>query len=155
MWTMERIDRLIELWNGGHTATEIALEPEFTGLTRNAVIGKLWRLRKRQPERFRPDRLPAPRPLRELKKRIVRKARMAAAMKKPPLVDLAPPRQANGGVPLFEIDPHGCRFIISSQAGRVPTHLYCGVIVSGLGAGDPPLNCYCGFHQVVMGRSVD
>lgn len=41
-WTDERIDRLVELWNEGKTATEIA--EDLGGVSRNAVIGKAHRL---------------------------------------------------------------------------------------------------------------
>jgi hypothetical protein len=143
-WTAEQRQRVIELWNRGYTATQIALQPEFRGLTRNAVIGKLWRLRKREPGHFRPDRLPQPRPVRELKKRLIRRASVMtkASLSPPP----PPPPRRNGGVALLDIAPNGCRFIISSDARRAPTHLYCGELVAEVGAGDPPPNCYCQFH---------
>ncbi len=41
-WTDERIDRLMTMWEGGATASQIA--EELGGVSRNAVIGKAHRL---------------------------------------------------------------------------------------------------------------
>ena len=49
-WTEERVQLLTELWNAGHPAVEIA---EKLDVSRNAVIGKLYRLelsKRRKPE---------------------------------------------------------------------------------------------------------
>jgi len=42
VWTQERIERLEELWAGGHSAGVVARE---FGVTRSAVIGKVSRLK--------------------------------------------------------------------------------------------------------------
>lgn len=44
-WTDEAVERVKKLWDDGRSAAEIALMIGG-GLTRNAVIGKLWRLKK-------------------------------------------------------------------------------------------------------------
>ncbi len=41
-WTPEKIDKLKQLWGKGNTAAQIA--SIIGGITRNAVIGKVWRL---------------------------------------------------------------------------------------------------------------
>jgi len=41
-WTDERIEKLMKMWEGGSTASQIA--EELTGVSRNAVIGKAHRL---------------------------------------------------------------------------------------------------------------
>jgi len=41
-WTTEKVDKLVELWGKGSTAKEIA--STIGGVTRNAVIGKAYRL---------------------------------------------------------------------------------------------------------------
>jgi len=49
-WTEARVARLRQLDALGHSASEIA---EALGTTKNAVIGKLWRLRQTLP--FNPE----------------------------------------------------------------------------------------------------
>lgn len=72
-WPPDLQARVIELWNGRYSAGQIALKPEFRGFSRNAVIGQLWRLRKKCPERFLPSRLPGPRPKAKVKHRVKRR----------------------------------------------------------------------------------
>jgi hypothetical protein len=45
-WTVERTDALQALWRDGESATQIAAK---LGCTRNAVLGKLYRLREPEP----------------------------------------------------------------------------------------------------------
>tara|TARA_R110000868_G_scaffold145660_4_gene366003 strand:- start:2700 stop:3236 length:537 start_codon:yes stop_codon:yes gene_type:complete len=42
-WTDERVERLKQLWSEGHSASEVA--KTLGGITRNAVIGKVHRLK--------------------------------------------------------------------------------------------------------------
>jgi GcrA cell cycle regulator len=44
-WTDERIDRLKTMWEKGMTASQIA--EDLGGVSRNAVIGKAHRVRRR------------------------------------------------------------------------------------------------------------
>jgi GcrA cell cycle regulator len=53
-WNLERTARLQLLWSGGYSASEIARV--LGGLTRNAVIGKIHRLKLRSPGRARARR---------------------------------------------------------------------------------------------------
>ncbi len=41
-WTDERVSKLIKLWSEGHSASEVA--ERLGWVTRNAVLGKLWRM---------------------------------------------------------------------------------------------------------------
>lgn len=41
-WSEERVERLIELWNSGLSASQVA--KRLGGVTRSAIIGKLYRL---------------------------------------------------------------------------------------------------------------
>src|SRR6516225_7943336 len=68
-WPEELQARLIALWNAGLSSSKICRQPGFIGLTRNSVIGQLWRLRKRYPERFLNTRLPKPRRLHPRRRR--------------------------------------------------------------------------------------
>jgi hypothetical protein len=156
-WPEELQVRLVALWNAGLSSGMICRQPGFIGLTRNAIIGQLWRLRKRHPERFLNSRLPKPRRVRPRRRRggrLTGHIHMTTFSRKPP----TPPKPSPApdpkapGIPLLELDPNGCRFIVSSENGRVPTHLYCGVDASpwaGLGY-DPPADCYCGYHQRLL-----
>jgi len=158
-WPPDLQARVIELWNGRYSAGQIALKPEFRGFSRNAVIGQLWRLRKKCPERFLPSRLPGPRPKAKVKHRVKRrrgnpKGSMGPIIMRkitpPSLPQIASDRP---GIALFEVAPNGCRYIVSTQHGRTPTHLYCGVGVATSAPGDPPPDCYCDYHRVLMGRT--
>lgn len=66
MWTDERIERALALRAEGRSATEIARD--LGGVTRNAVLGKLDRLKKHRPVvaaypgRFNKKRIVAPAP---------------------------------------------------------------------------------------------
>lgn len=42
-WTPDRVKRLSQLWDDGYSALQIAAD--LKGVSRNAVLGKVWRLR--------------------------------------------------------------------------------------------------------------
>jgi len=148
--------RLVALWNAGLSPRQIALEPEFLGFSRNAVIGKIWRLRHVYPDWFRyvplPRCQPAPRARKRRPLRHIGHNAMGEFGSKRPRIKPAPLIELPAdivGTPLLELEPNGCRFIVSSWDGRVPTHLYCGR-PGPAAAGDPPLNCYCDYHEQRM-----
>ena len=63
MWTDERVELLKKLWNDGLSASQIAAE--LGGITRNAVIGKVHRLKlstRAKPTSSAPRARTAPRP---------------------------------------------------------------------------------------------
>ena len=154
-WPEELQARLITLWNAGLTSSKICRQAGFIGLTRNSVIGQLWRLRKRYPERFLNSRLPKPRRLHPRRRRHggrltghIHMGEFGSKRSRSAPVIIEVPADFVG-LPLLELEPRGCRFIVSSQDGRVPTHLYCGRpagAFAGIGY-DPPADCYCDYHE--------
>lgn len=143
-WTPQLYERLKELWNGGMKAREICLQREFRGCTRNAILGMLFRLRAKDPSVVRSVATGRRSPRRKR----VRMVRVVNKSKPPqPVVTYSAPASLYLG--LLELPLMGCRFIVSSQANRVPTHLYCGLDASAFARQDG-FNCYCGFHQRLM-----
>ena len=60
-WTDERIEKLMKMWEGGATASQIA--DELGGVSRNAVIGKAHRLGlKARPSPVKPNERPDAQP---------------------------------------------------------------------------------------------
>lgn len=105
LWTVIKVEQLRELWADGLTTREIAVELG-RGFTRNAVIGKAWRLRlklgprpKGSPQVSRPN--PAPKP-----KEIT-----------PPAPEIPPPRTPSPWpqprmrrLQLVDLELHHCRW---------------------------------------------
>ena len=146
-WTEDRVERLRALWAEGHSASVIA--KELGGVTRNAVIGKVHRLRlegrapaRRAPKRRQPpntvkrpprarnggsiaidlDKNPEPAPVPEPKVRPVP----------------APLPPVEGKIKdIMELDRHTCRWPIGDPGDE--NFAYCGERVS---AGYP----YCEHH---------
>jgi len=111
-WTDERVDRLKSLWKDGLSASQVARA--LGGVTRNAVIGKLHRLKLTgsRPATTRPRRTAAIRPARPTGRRM--RARPACAPA--PIVVAAPE-----GPGLFrsfaELKPRCCKWPIGDPAG--------------------------------------
>src|SRR5215472_14985124 len=98
------------------------------GYTRNAILGRLWRLRKERGDdvvakkhSVKPANAGPP------KKRVRRKVPFAPTAPKslplPPMIELPADLV---GVNLLDLELAGCRFVINSVEGRDPVHLYCG-----------------------------
>lgn len=146
-WTVERELTVRRLWKAGHSAGEINLE--LGGTTRNAVIGKLFRMGltkgdraegveikclpgartagakvQRRPDGFRrkPDKRPA-KPLQQL---------FAS-----PLPEPAPDIPPHERIPLLALTEDSCRYPIGDP--RTAGFGFCnGKRVNGIS--------YCGFH---------
>jgi hypothetical protein len=149
-WSDAMDEVLIERWRDGDTATEIYRARIFPGFTRNAIIGRLWRLRKKRGAQAvshrDTDPVPAPKPKRKKPNNydVKREAtREPTPLRAPP----APP--AARRLSLFELGPRDCRFIITDNA----PHLYCAVDASEF-ADEFDNNCYCAFHQRLMRASI-
>jgi len=133
-WTVERVQLLRQLWGEGLSASRIALELAC-GITRNAVLGKVWRLLLPQREPRRCARI-VKRPTQE-----IRKVRMPITF----IVDSKPrpSRQSKRApamrcVQLVDLEEHHCRWPIGTP--RSPDFCFCG-------ADRPPKKTYCPFHE--------
>lgn len=124
-WTDERVERMKELWKEGASASEIAREIGG-GLSRNAVIGKVKRLKlgARLSKTLLPSAAEPP---------------LAAPSQSPPssyLVESEPPR-AKTNCTLMELDHNRCRWPLGEPG--MPDFRFCG---------DKPSHGfpYCGLH---------
>src|SRR5215472_6550299 len=155
-WSDERDELLINLWNRGYRASEIERSGEFPGYTRNAIIGRIYRLRQQKGDQVVTKKL-------SVKPTAPKRVRKRKAGPRPPtplpVVPAAPPPIEPVatitvpaflvGVPLVELDDFGCRFIIDTVDTRSPKHLYCGRDALAYREKDGG-NCYCAFHQGFM-----
>ena len=110
-WTDDRVERLKALWKDGLSASQVA--KALGGVTRNAVIGKLHRLKLTgsRPTLPRPRRLSSPRP-----------PRPARRLRRPSLAPLVPAAAAPPEGPgLFrsftELKPRCCKWPIGDPLG--------------------------------------
>ena len=143
----------MELWRE-LSVGEIYISGEFNGCSRNAIIGRVFRLRKRWGTEMVPVKqiaggTPAPKKKRRRKPSYNTGDRQIVIaeptpIRKPP----APPCARR--LPLLELNKNDCRFIVTGD--EVPRHLYCAVDASAF-VGDDGSNCYCAFHQRVMRAS--
>lgn len=124
-WTDERIAQLRDLWAEGLTAAECAVE--IGGITRNAVVGKVFRLKlEPRQERVNPK-----------KRHAKRKARKPAVkIEPPPPPDPTPPTSATR-VSLMELRPNTCRWPTGDVGSE--DFFFCGAPTHA----DKP---YCGYH---------
>jgi GcrA cell cycle regulator len=128
-WTQERVETLKQLWADGLSASEIASSKRLN-TTRNAVIGKVWRLkvsaRSWQPGPHKPRRAngtPKPPPLPPRPK------------PPPPPTPIAPQMRE---LTIFRLQPHHCRWPLGNWLE--PARLFCA-------ADTHEGEIYCPFHQ--------
>lgn len=129
-WTEERVALLRKLWAEGLSASQIA--KQLTGVTRNAVIGKVHRLGL--AGRATPSR-PAKRPVRQARPRVIGPAapRMRLPSNEPRVVipDLEPLRGEDGkAATVLTLNEQMCKYPIGDPTdadfafcGRAPS---CG-----------------------------
>jgi hypothetical protein len=148
-WTPAQRERLVQMWGQGRTATEIYLSGEFPLFTRNAIIGQVHRLRKKlgaEIVTIHGEPPPPNKPRRRHKTNHFKLGERPPELKPTPLrTPPAPPKARR--LPLLQLGPKDCRFIVTNHGTR--EHLYCAVDASAY-AGDDGSNCYCGFHQRLM-----
>jgi GcrA cell cycle regulator len=139
-WTEERVTLLRKLWAEGLSASQIA--KQLTGVTRNAVIGKVHRLGL--AGRATPSR-PAKRPVRAQRPRII--GPTAPRMRPPSLVPaviiphLEPLRDANGrAATVLTINESTCKFPIGDP--NDPDFAFCGRSANPKPGASP----YCADH---------
>jgi GcrA cell cycle regulator len=149
-WTQENEAELTRRWNEGESANQIAVALRGdTGLTRNAVIGKVSRLGLRRSAFAA-----------QVAARVARAPRPPPAPKpvKPPIaakviafpVKVAPPapmtRDANGHVGLALLDSRQCHYPVNSPgAHEAHLMLFCA-------AATDELETYCPFHKPIVWR---
>ncbi len=132
-WTQEKVDELILRWNRGESATIVG---RAVGMSRNAVIGKVARMRgagvhlrdagpSKRSESCRPATV-----ARRVADRI---ARQSSRERREIVAVLLEPREAPaGGVTFADLEPHHCRYmpgdprdLVYCGADRVPGSSYC------------------------------
>lgn len=143
-WTPEKTQKLKELWDikPEMSAAHIA---DQMGTNRNAVLGKVWRLRlpHRKPSGPRPSTSPRPpRPR-------IPKPEISFQPPALPFPDLVPTLL----VSFAELEPWMCRFPVG-EISPVSTISYCGAQrqekSAFIGGGYSP---YCSFHSSLCYRS--
>ena len=150
-WTDDRIATLKQLWNGGHSASIIAVK--LGGTTRSAVIGKVHRLglegrattsSYRRPARPRSSS-PAPTrsrkgrsPSRSLKLRASRPFRTPPPRRLPVLPELEPAPELP--VTVQTLTALTCNWPVGDP--KTPAFHFCG-------RGKPVLKPYCAHHAAV------
>lgn len=133
-WTDERVKEAQRLWSEGVSASQIAVQLG-SGLTRNAVIGKMSRLgqqrgRAREPVSDRPARPKAER------KVMIRPP--VARVERPTFVELPEPLPVNGGLTIMQLTERTCKWPLGDP--RLPTFRYCGCQVE-------EGKRYCSYHH--------
>lgn len=121
-WPQEQTDLLTELWSRGHTATQIA--EIIPGKTRNAVIGKVRRLKL--PFRVTIPANRKPKTVRPREPRLVTMPELPPPTPKP-----EPPKPPY--VPFMEADSKTCRsieghdgdFALFCSNPKIPEESYC------------------------------
>lgn len=143
-WTKERVEMLTKLEADGFSAAQIA--SMLGAVSRNAVIGKLTRLRKRKTKAQRlsglapivPDRTSKP----YQSTRVKEAAGLRTAPKHTPrLPQVHLPALRSLEVPLVDLEPGQCRYPTNNPA-PFEGHLFCGHPVK---EGSP----YCACHHAV------
>ena len=143
-WTDELVARLVKLWNAQVSAALIARE---LGFSRNAVIGKVYRLRHqadlqveprdRKPIHVIPRRPGRPRP------KLVEPQKPMIVKRVPSIIDVPPGKP----VALADLERWHCRWVL----GEPSEMLFCGArCVDG--------RSYCVFHvkqAYVRGSAID
>ena len=129
-WTAEQIGTLKRLWANGHSASEI-VSNLGGGVTRNAVIGKVHRLKLSARRPSVPTTSNQQRDSARAQRGHGNKGQpkvnailaKAAALKAKPL-PLAKPADVSAGIKLTDLDKGQCHWIDGDPL--TPEHSYCG-----------------------------
>jgi hypothetical protein len=148
-WTADQVGFLLGQWNGGASAADIA---RCLHTTRNAILGKIHRLRKygviTRPREFtgriatvRPKKRkkPASRPLTAAKQR-PRSQRSGKAPAAPRLVLAGAAHTPRKPMTIGQLEPAHCRYICDEPSADA---LYCGDHVEGDGS-------WCAHHRALV-----
>lgn len=130
-WPDEQTERLIALWNGGHSAGQCAkiMAEEFgVARSRMAIVGKIDRLRQHGVV-LRASRASTNKP-QVLRRRRPRPRRPAVAKPPPQRKQLPPePPPPGGGIGILELNGRTCREPLWPSKGPTPgrdDQRYCG-----------------------------
>ena len=153
-WTAERIDSLRKLWAQGETAAAIAAR--LGGLSRSAVLGKIFRLRL-DGASTKPNKQSGRKAKTAKKRKSQAKAAGAASPPQPasPIADFfarrrrgarngamtSPPEVVSSHKTLFELTNNTCRWPHGRPGSR--TFFFCGAAGADLERGIP----YCESHM--------
>lgn len=149
-WTDAMDDRLVALWQAGQTAMDIYLSGEFPSMTRNAIIGRIHRVRKQRGADVvtHKGHEPAQGSKKKKRKRPSYSAKRQRFEPVPPTpivtVELPAGTQFKS---LMDIGAKECRFIVTGMDTR--EHLYCAADASAF-VDEFGNGCYCAYHRRVM-----
>jgi GcrA cell cycle regulator len=130
-WSDERIDLLKRMWEAGATAPAIAAE--LGGVSRSAVLGKVFRLRLRPNDAGGPPAIQAAAPA--ATERVARRRAGVVPAKSPNA------KTERKGKSLFELTNDCCRW--PYRRPGTEKYFFCGVAEADLEAGVP----YCARHM--------
>ena len=143
VWSDEDKKKILELWEAGKTASQIAVE--FNGKTRNSIIGLLHRMKAPKREKFMPI---MPRPKREPSLRRERPAffviRKQSRKEKVAPTTVPPPLSVTSGdgFTLSQLRKNHCRDVIGYRGGNISEPIYCGA--------EKHLNTsFCEYHKSI------
>ena len=141
IWTQEMADAATAMWKAGKSASQIA-EGLGSGVTRNAVCGKMFRLRRDGADltHTKAQASPAaPKPARMRKA-----ATPTEAVRSPVLVfDLTLDLPSDGGIEIDALRNNTCRWPAGDP--RDPEFRFCGAPDADLEIGRP----YCARHSAI------
>lgn len=140
-WTPEKINKLREMRDAGHSAVIIG---EALGVSRNAVLGKVFRLGlpRMKDAGAAGDRKPRAKPLRKPVARVKPVARPPVAYK-PLRQPVEPPALVSLNIGILDLGPGMCRWIEGSHEHPA---IYCG-------AGCDEGQSFCPGHRALVYRT--
>ncbi len=134
-WTDERVGELKRLFSEGYSASKIA--GFLRGVTRNAVIGKLFRLGLMRGRRIN-------HPANQLRSRLTSRTSKATVKLKPRLRVVTTVSVEALNVSLMDLKPYSCRWPTTDDK----PHLFCGHAREG------DHTPYCAEHRVMARTTV-
>jgi hypothetical protein len=178
-WSPTLADTALKLWDNGWSGGMIAERPEFVaaGLNRNAVIGKVHRLkhpekaatylkpagykRVEEPRKVPAVRIPTAVPdpnsarsrnerRRDKRRQEAQERRLAHAALNAAAKDRRDPAATGEPAGVLAVAPAGCRFPVSPDGA--PETLFCNADATQTRRQSDLAWCYCAFHRRKMFR---
>lgn len=140
LWSDADKKKVSDLWSEGKTAAQIA--QEFSGKSRNAIIGLMHRMRVPKREIIR--REPKEKKERQLRpKRPFSMRDPSLKFKAPPTLVPPPASVTSGdGILLRQLRDHHCRDVIGYRGGNTSEAVYCGADKHGN-------TSFCEYHHSI------